>query len=275
MKQTFMRRFPRRFPQVLIPAFVQTVGALLFHAPLTLMTLMTFMTAPLCLASSYRSPVSSLECPDVEIEKPLPAWASALEAATGSDNAICVEAPRAQPESQCKTCGSARPGLESSAMKLILNSVPQLDRELDPETNRETNPKGQACKGIWSVPTVKSISSTAQLYSIIQDRLGSGSPLKKQPLALLICKPVLEKGRGYSKSEDQTHTPCASASDSFAVTVSGSRRDTRTGNCSLKVKNQSKQSCQGYSPEWPCKNGELWLDIEALGRNSLKAVYLP
>jgi hypothetical protein len=127
-------------------------------------------------------------------------------------------------------------------------------------------------------PTVKSITNTIELYSIDQDRFGSGSPSQKQPLALSICKPFLEKGRNYSgvvrNFNESRNSPCSSPQDSIAVTVYGSRRAPRTGHCELKIKSPSGQACEEYAKDWPCKNGNLWIDIEALGRNSHKVVYL-
>jgi hypothetical protein len=190
-------------------------------------------------------------------------------------------------ETECVSCGAARPSLESNAMKLILNAAPWVDRKrailkvLENTAQMCKGPNRNSFKGLPN-PAVKPISNTAELYSVIQDRFGSGSPLKKQPLALNICKPVLEKGRGHtgvqrSLNQQQSVTQsdqCSSSTDSLAVTIYGSRRDSRTGNCELKVKSPWGQTCKGYSPEWPCKNGNLWMDIETLGRNSFKAVYL-
>ncbi|MEO7161861.1 MAG: hypothetical protein ABI041_02970 [Bdellovibrionia bacterium] len=189
--------------------------------------------------------------------------------------------------SECVSCGATQASLESNAMKLILNSAPWLDRKrailkiLESTAQMCTGANRNSFKALPN-PTVKPIANTAELYSIIQDRFGSGSPLKKQPLALSICKPVLEKGRNYSGVErsldrQQAATPsdhCSSPKDSLAVTIYGSRRDSRTGNCELKIKSPWGQTCKGYSSEWLCKNGNLWMDIETLGRNSFKAVYL-
>jgi hypothetical protein len=185
-------------------------------------------------------------------------------------------------ETNCISCGK-RSEIESNAIKLILNSAPWVDRKKVILKVLEDTALvcGQAKRNLFPHlpnPTVKPISNTVELYSAIQDRFGSGSPSKKQPLALSICKPFLKKGRSLSgvdrSSSGNRVGQCSSPSDSLAVTVYGSRRDSRTGNCELKLKTPWGQSCKGYSPEWPCKNGDLWVDIETLGRNSFKAVYL-
>ncbi len=185
-------------------------------------------------------------------------------------------------EANCVSCG-APATLESNAMKIIMNSEPLMDRKrvvlriLESVAHSCTGANRNGFAGLPD-PTVKSISNTVELYSIIQDRFGSESPVKKQPLALNICKPVLEKGRSYSgairPSQGKENAGCASPADAIAVAVYGSRRDSRTGHCELKMKSLSGPGCQDHSAEWPCKNGNLWVDIETLGRNSYKAVYL-
>jgi hypothetical protein len=195
--------------------------------------------------------------------------------------------------STCVSCGGV-PNLQSKAINNLLslsnlnNRKQELIKMLENTAKLCGANRRNHIKALPE-PVVKEVSVSSELYSVIQDRLGSSGPQNKQPLALDICKSVLAKGRGFSGLAGQQGIvsqmrACkggtASAknfqkSEGIAVTVYGSRRDSSSGRCELKLKSSLSPECQSYSSEWPCKEGNVWVDMETLGRNTLKAVYLP
>jgi hypothetical protein len=123
-------------------------------------------------------------------------------------------------------------------------------------------------------PVVHKLDSTAELWSLIQDRFGSDG--LRQPIALTICQGLLEKGRSYSGANfpGKGHQRICTENNARAITLVGSRRNQQSKRCEVEVKNPSGHDCGRYSKDFECQSGNLWIDIEALGRNASEGVYL-
>lgn len=171
--------------------------------------------------------------------------------------------------------------LEADSLGLIFKTIADLSRQENGDAKlkkiaRLCAGSNRAVLKKLPAPTSKALQYTAELYSLIQDRYGSNSGVLKQPIALDICKSVLEKGRTFSgkvwPSDGKNTGNCNAESENYAVTVLGSRRN-RSGLCELRIKNPSGH-CKGYSQDWECDPAALWVDVETLGRNTHRAVYL-
>ena len=105
-----------------------------------------------------------------------------------------------------------------------------------------------------------------RVTKLIQD---IGSHLKKenaQPIMISYCGNVLEKGRKYRGLGNTILDPIKTFSCGYhASAIIGIREKDKI--TQFLLRNSWGESCFGYSRDWECDKGNLWLDAEVLARN--------
>ncbi|MBI2522501.1 MAG: hypothetical protein HYV97_18925 [Bdellovibrio sp.] len=89
---------------------------------------------------------------------------------------------------------------------------------------------------------------------------------KAQPVMISYCGQVLEKGRKYRGLGNTLLDPFKTASCGYhASVIIGLRVQNKIPQ--FLVRNSWGEGCDGYSRDWECDKGNLWLDAEVLAKN--------
>ncbi len=87
-----------------------------------------------------------------------------------------------------------------------------------------------------------------------------------QPLSLTYCANVLKKGRYYRGLAAQGKR-CYRHDDRVALVI-GMRRGFSAESCQYLVRGSGPAKCDGYSRDWECDRGNVWVDARALLANT-------
>lgn len=118
-----------------------------------------------------------------------------------------------------------------------------------------------------------------RLMSLIYSQLQGPIP---QPVSVSYCGAVLKKGKGY---RGIVYLPrmkmCAGVRNGgwHASLVIGKRRDPKTGNIQVRIRNSWGDSCFArnkpmYSKDWECDRGNIWVDADTFKYSLAKIGYL-
>lgn len=89
-----------------------------------------------------------------------------------------------------------------------------------------------------------------------------------QPVAIAYCSDVLDNKEKKSIDKSGKRNDCTGPHVSVVV---GSRKQ-ESGKCEYLIRNSYGTSCNGY--DWPCEEGQIWVDGEALGSNTESLIWL-
>ncbi|MFZ9596196.1 MAG: hypothetical protein ACO3A2_08975 [Bdellovibrionia bacterium] len=186
---------------------------------------------------------------------------------------------------QCAMCASNEPtsprgGAFSEILKQVGSQVSKNALLDELKAVAQSCRKAQRIRHVGLPPLqAHSISQPAELYSQIQNRWGLSGP--KQPMALGVCKNIFSLGRSYSGLPAQADSPrsarCLSSEGKpeavLFVVIHGARKNRSRGVCEVKIKNPQGNDCSGISPQWDCQSEDLWIDLEALARNTNQVLF--
>ncbi len=104
------------------------------------------------------------------------------------------------------------------------------------------------------------------LQKLIKDVQISLKKKNAQPVMMSYCGDVLVKGRTYRGLGNAILDPIKTGLCGYhASAIIGLREKDHT--TQFLVRNSWGTGCYGYSADWDCENGNLWLDAEVLARN--------
>lgn len=104
------------------------------------------------------------------------------------------------------------------------------------------------------------------LTKLIKEVRARLSKKNAQPVMISYCGNVLSQGRKYRGLGNTLLDPFKTATCGYhASAIIGVREQGNT--TQLLVRNSWGEGCSGYSPDWQCDKGNLWLDAEVLAKN--------
>lgn len=140
------------------------------------------------------------------------------------------------------------------------------------------------------IPACVEIRAPASPDSFFIDQLNHRLELPNaQPTTISYCDQVLTQGSAYSgvnRDPGFTGRQCVDAAhpDSLfrhASLVIGRRINPQTNRCQFLVRNSWGSQCMTgtprrpvYAPEWDCDHGNIWVDTDALAKNTYELQYL-
>lgn len=92
-----------------------------------------------------------------------------------------------------------------------------------------------------------------------------------QPLAISLCEDVL---RDHSKRSIDSYGIRRNCLNNHVATIVGSRAGPN-GVCQYLVRNTYGSSCEPYDKKWDCVRGQVWIDAEALIKNTEDISWIP
>lgn len=110
--------------------------------------------------------------------------------------------------------------------------------------------------------------SSESIIRQIEARLTSPQSL---PVGIAYCSHVLKRGpkyTGFSHRVRDLELPDTDACGGHVSVVIGKRLHPETGKREFLIQNSWGKQCGGYSPAWECDKGKIWIDAEALARNT-------
>lgn len=116
----------------------------------------------------------------------------------------------------------------------------------------------------------RNFKSSEQLKEILLSRLTN---LKSQPIGIAFCSKVLYDSDFKSKILFNYYDPSPSCMSHSALVI-GTRKNQSTGKCEVLVRNSLGKTCDDYDPKWECNSGNIWVDLDALTRNTMQAYWI-
>lgn len=149
------------------------------------------------------------------------------------------------------------------------------DRVCPPQLRRKHSPV-PACHGVNRGELAdfgqRKFVDTAHFLKLIQRKLKEPNA---QPLGIDYCAEVLSRGKDFDcKFVNIPMLSVAADRGNHISLVIGQRPHPKTGRCEFLVRNSWGTGCSVYSSDWQCENGNIWVDAEALLRNTDKISYL-
>ena len=95
---------------------------------------------------------------------------------------------------------------------------------------------------------------------------------RAQPFGISYCSNVLTAGAKYIGIKPDGDEKCDC--DAHASVIIGKRTNRKTQKCQFLIQNSWGTDCDSYSNDWQCKEGKIWIDADALSRNSDDYSYL-
>lgn len=114
----------------------------------------------------------------------------------------------------------------------------------------------------WCMTLMAKIMTDAQKAAFINSSLDRPNP---QPINISYCSNILTGGRAYRAP----FFPAAGKTCRYhSSLIIGRRKNANTGKCEFKVRNTWGTSCRGYSSDWTCQGGNIWIDAEKLAQST-------
>ena len=121
---------------------------------------------------------------------------------------------------------------------------------------------------------LSAFESPSRILSKIESRL---TDITSQPVGIGYCSAVLKKGlnyEGFSHRFFDFDFPDTEECGGHVSLVTGKRISPETGRLEFLVHNSWGKGCKRYAPEWECLLGKIWVDAEALARNTYGLMWL-
>jgi hypothetical protein len=115
-------------------------------------------------------------------------------------------------------------------------------------------------------PSSKSWDMLFPDASEAQNKISSWLDSKNpQPIAIEYCGYLLTNGSNFRGVD--SHGNRTKDCGEHASLVIGRRKNLQNGQCQFLIRNSWGKYCGGYSKDWSCENGNVWVDANALSAN--------